>query len=72
MTTLLKKAFNAASKLPKNEQDVLATILLEELRSEKRWEDAFKKSQDKLALLADEAVAEFNRGETKPLELDEL
>ncbi len=33
MTALLKRAFNAASKLPKREQDVLGAILLEELRS---------------------------------------
>lgn len=72
MTTLLKKAFTAAAKLPKKEQDVLATILLEELQSEKRWSEAFQNSQDKLALLADEALAEFQRGETKPLQPDEL
>jgi hypothetical protein len=72
MTALLKRAFNAASKLPKKEQDVLGAILLEELRSEKRWAEAFKKSQDKLALLAEEALAEFKRGETKLLDPDEL
>ena len=61
MTTLLKKAFTAAAQLPTKEQDVLATILLEELQSEKRWAEAFENSQDKLALLADEALVEFQR-----------
>ncbi len=61
MTALLQKAFKAAAKLPKKEQDILATLLLEELQSEKRWTEAFKKSQDQLAMLADEALAEFKR-----------
>lgn len=72
MTALLQKAFKAASKLPKKEQDILATLLLEELQSEKRWAKAFEKSQDKLAVLADEALAEFQRGETQPLDPDAL
>jgi hypothetical protein len=63
MTALLQKAFKAAAKLPKQEQDILATLLLEGLQSEKRWAEAFKKSQDQLAMLqlADEALAEFKR-----------
>lgn len=72
MTALLKKAFTTAAKLPKHEQDVIAALLLEELKSEAKWADAFKKSQDQLALLADEALAEFDRGETDKLEPDEL
>jgi hypothetical protein len=34
---------------------------------ERRWMAAFQKSQDKLAKLADEALDEFERGETEPL-----
>lgn len=36
MTKLLKRAFEEASKLPQEEQDALARILLEELASERR------------------------------------
>jgi len=70
MTKLLEKAFSEASKLPEEEQDALAEMLLEDLASEERWADAFIGSQAELAALADEALAEFRRGETKPL--DEL
>ena len=67
MTKLLKKAFAKASKMPQEDQDAFAALLLEELASEQRWARAFAKSQDKLAALADEAISEFERGETKPL-----
>ncbi|MGH9603672.1 MAG: hypothetical protein ACRD24_14935 [Terriglobales bacterium] len=67
MTKLLEKAFAEAAKLSQDEQDAVAALLLEELASERRWSEAFAKSQDKLAALADEALAEFDRGETKPL-----
>lgn len=37
MTALLRKAFEAAGKLPPEEQDALATVLLDELSAEDRW-----------------------------------
>ena len=40
---------------------------VEELASEKRWADSFDKSQDELAELAEQALAEYNAGRTKPL-----
>ena len=70
MTRLLEKAFAEASKLPEEEQDALAQVLLNDLASEERWTDAFAKSQDKLALLAKEALAEFEQGKTKLIEDD--
>ena len=68
MTKLLEKAFAEASRLPSTEQDAVAALILEELASERRWAEAFAKSQDKLATLADEALAELDRGETEPLD----
>lgn len=67
MTKLLEKAMQEVSKLPSEEQDAMAAIVLEELASEKRWADAFLKSQDQLAKLAGEALAEYEAGRTKPL-----
>ncbi len=67
MTKLLEKAMQEAAKLPESEQDAVAAILLEELASDRRWSDAFAKSQDQLAKLAEEAVAEYKAGRTKPL-----
>ena len=60
MTTLLEKAFGEAAKLPPEDQDALAEQLLADLESERRWAEAFARSQGKLALLADEALAEFH------------
>ena len=72
MTELLKKAFTEASKLPEAEQDAFARWLLEELASEKCWDEAFAKSEDLLRELADEALAEHRAGKTKPLNPDKL
>ena len=67
MTQLLEKALSEVAKLPAAEQDALATILLVELASEQRWSETFAKSQDALAKLAEEALAEHVAGKTKPL-----
>ena len=67
MTKLLEKALEQVAKLPASEQDAVAAIVLEELASEQRWADSFAKSQDKLAKLAEEALAEYEAGRTKPL-----
>jgi hypothetical protein len=58
MTKLLQKAFDEASKLPKAEQDAQGRVLLDELASERRWEELFSGSHDLLAALAHEALAE--------------
>lgn len=68
MTELLEKAFAEASKLPQEAQDMLAQTLLDDLAAEEKWDDAFAKSQDKLALLASEALAEHRSGRTKAIE----
>jgi hypothetical protein len=65
MTELLEKAFAEASKLPQEAQDMLAKMLLDDLAAEEKWDETFAKSQDKLARLADEALAEYQNGKTK-------
>jgi hypothetical protein len=72
MTDLLKEAFDKASELPPEEQDAFARLLLAELESEARWADAFARSQDVLAKLADDALKEFLAGETEILDPDNL
>lgn len=67
MTKLLEKALKEVAKLPEAEQDAVAAIVLDELASEQRWAESFAKSQDKLARLAEEALAEYKAGRTKPL-----
>lgn len=67
MTKLMDKAISEVAKLPETEQDALAAILLEELASERRWSETFGRSQDALARLAEEAIAEHAAGRTQPL-----
>jgi hypothetical protein len=69
VTKLLEEAFSAVSRLPEEDQDAIATLILEELISEQRWTEAFANSQDQLSRLADEAIEEFKRGQTKPWDL---
>ena len=68
MTKLLQEAFDQASKLPETEQDALGRILLEELASDRRWENLFAGSQDLLEELADQALAEHDAGRTEKLD----
>lgn len=72
MTRLLEKAFAEAARLSEDEQDAFAALMLEELDSERRWDEKFARSQDKLAQLAAEALAEHRAGKTKPLNVDNL
>src|SRR3990170_1137938 len=58
MTKLLERAVEKVRKLPDLEQDAIAALILEELEDEARWEKAFAHSQDALAKLAQEAMAE--------------
>lgn len=67
MTKLLERVLEEVAKLPASEQDAVAAILLEELACERRWSESFAKSQDKLAKLAEQALAEYEAGRTKPL-----
>ena len=70
--TKLEMAFAEAAKLPASEQEALASWILEEIASEKRWSEAFAGSADELSRLADEALAEHRAGKTQALEPDRL
>ncbi len=72
MTKTLEKAFAEAARLPEQEQNVFANWILEELASEERWQKAFADSADALARLADEALEEYRKGNTRPLDPDQL
>jgi hypothetical protein len=72
MPKRLKEAFAEASRLRPDEQDRLATWILEELASERRWQEAFANSADVLEKLAHEARAEYYAGRTHELDLDKL
>ncbi len=72
MTKLLKKALDEAAKLDDDEQEALARWLLDELRSERRWEELYANSQDSLSRLADDALSEHRSGNSEPLDAETL
>ncbi len=72
MSELMERVIGEISKLPEQEQDALAALILEELHSERKWAEGFAASQDLLSQLADEALAEHRAGKTLPLDPDEL
>lgn len=72
MTTLLQQVFAEAAKLSDEEQDLLAARLRAELAAENEFDRTISRSSDKLVKLADEALAEHKRGETRELDPQEL
>jgi hypothetical protein len=59
MTERLEKAIAHLKTLPIDRQDAIATLILEELEEEQRWDDAFARSPDLLAKMAAQAMAEY-------------
>ena len=72
MTELHEKAFAEATRLPEQDQNSLASWILAELASERRWDMAFSQSADQLSKLAAEALREHAEGKTRELDPDEL
>jgi histidinol-phosphate/aromatic aminotransferase/cobyric acid decarboxylase-like protein len=72
MTDALRRAFEAAGRLPEQDQNELAAAILEELAADERWEAALAGSQGALERLADEALCEHRAGRTKPFDPDAL
>ncbi len=72
MTNLLKKAFTEAARLEGVEQDALGRWLLDELASQRRWDEMLAGSQDALSGLADEALGEHRHGRSRSLDPDKL
>ena len=70
MTQALSAAVASAAKLPEEEHNVLAAILLEEMESEERWSALFAGSQNLLEQMASEAIQDFQAGRVQPI--DEL
>ena len=72
MTQLLEQALAQVQQLPQTEQDAIAALILEELADERRWDEAFAKSQDQLARLAARAREEIRAGRVRDAGIDEL
>ncbi len=74
MTQLMERAIEKARQLPDAEQGAIAAMILQEIESERRWDELFARpeSTDLLARLADEAMAEVRAGRARKLDLNEL
>lgn len=68
MTELLEQAITKLKTLPPIEQDAIASMILEELEDELRWDESFARSPDTLAKLAALAMAEYHAGKTQELD----
>ena len=54
--------------LPEDEQDAIASQILDSLADEEAWRKRFAEKREILRRLADDALAEDARGETLPLD----
>jgi hypothetical protein len=64
MTELLEQVISKLKTLPTNEQDAIATMILDELDDEHHWDESFARSPDLLARLAAEAMTEYHAFKT--------
>ncbi|GGA12291.1 hypothetical protein [Okeania sp. KiyG1] len=67
MASVIEQALTKLSQLPEKQQEAIAYLILAEIEDEKKWAENFANSQHQLAQLAEEAIAEFKKGKTKPL-----
>ncbi len=72
MTRALTVAIAKLEALSPEDQDRVATWLLDELKDEERWVRSFAASQDLLAELAGEALADLAGGRTTELDATKL
>ena len=70
MTGLLEQALRRLEALSADEQDGIASLIIETLEDEKAWADHFGTIPSSLRDMAREAGEEHRRGETR--RLDEL
>jgi hypothetical protein len=72
MTQLLEQALAELQKLPDADQDAVAALILEELADERQWDEAFERSQDQLARLAEKVRQDIRAGRITSRQPDEL
>lgn len=69
MTQLMETLIDQLHEIPEEEQDGVAARLLEDLKSERRWDELFASTtEEQWDKLEKEALDEFERGETKSME----
>ncbi len=68
MTRLLEDALRKVGKLSEDEQNAIASQILETLEDEESWGRMLRKNRDKLERLGEKALEEHRRGKTRPLD----
>jgi hypothetical protein len=72
MTKLAAEAWRQLQELEDTEQDRLARIILDDIESERRWDELFAKCQDMLEEMGEAAWQDHLAGRTTPLNPDLL
>ena len=62
MTERLEQAIAAVQMLSAAEQDAIAALILVEIADERRWDEAFARSQEPLGRLAGKVREDIGRG----------
>lgn len=66
MNKLLEKALAEVAKLPEDQQEAIASRIIEDVDAERGWDERFAKSQDMLAELSRKAGEHIARRTTQP------
>lgn len=62
MTQLMERALEELRKLSPANQDAIASMILEEIQDDARWDETFSRSQDKLGRLAAKVREDIRAG----------
>ena len=74
MSQLMEQAFLKARQLPEPDQEAIASIILQEIESDRRWDELFARpeSAELLSRMADEAIVEIRAGRARKLDINDL
>ena len=74
MSELIEQVIQKIKQLPEQDQESIASIILQEIESEHRWDKLFGRpeSADILSRMADKALAEVRAGRATPLDVNAL
>lgn len=74
MSELMEKAIQKFKQLPEQDQESIASIILQEIDSEHRWEELVGRPESVgvLARLAAEAIADARASRARPFDENEL
>ncbi len=72
MGKLLERAIEEARKLPEDDQETLAWVMLEEIDDQRQWDELFSQPSEVIERMAEQALEEDRAGLTEPLDPDAL